>query len=66
MPVSNYHPGGAVMDHVDGSVKSYNDNIDAGNPTLKSTGSVNYSGPSKRGVLGARGSINSGEVNSSN
>ena len=66
MPASSCHPGGAVIDHGDGSVKFYNDNIDAGNPTLKSTGSVSCSGPSKRGVLGACGSINSGVFNSLN
>ena len=66
MPASSCHPGGAVMGHGDGSVKFYNDNIDAGNPTLKSTGSVSCSGPSKRGVLGACGSINSGVFNSLN
>ena len=66
MPASSYYPGGVVMDHVDGSVKFYNDNIDVGDSTLKSIGRISYSGPSQRGVLGARGSISCGEVNSSN
>ena len=64
-PASSYHPGGAVMTHVDGSVKFYNDNIDAGDPTHSQTGWSNangYSGASQRGVLGALGSMNGGEV----
>ena len=63
VPASSYHPGGAVMTHVDGSVKFYNDNIDAGDPTHKQTGGLNYSGQSQRGVLGALGSMAGGEVN---
>ena len=53
------------MTHVDGSVKFYNDNIDAGDPTHEQTGWVNgkgYSGVSQRGVIGALGSMNGGEV----
>lgn len=64
-PASSYHQGGAVMTHVDGSVKFYNDNIDAGDPTHEQTGWVNgkgYSGVSQRGVIGALGSMNGGEV----
>ena len=63
VPASSYHPGGAMMAHVDGSVKFYNDDIDAGDPTLKSTGGPQYSGASQRGVLGALGTISGGEVN---
>lgn len=63
VPASSYHPGGAMMTHVDGSVKFYNDNIDAGDPTLQSTGGTNYSGASQRGVLGALGTISGGEPN---
>ena len=53
------------MTHVDGSVKFYNDNIDAGDPTHSQTGwsiATGYSGASQRGVLGALGSMNGGEV----
>ena len=64
-PASSYHAGGAVMTHVDGSVKFYNDNIDAGDPTHAQTGWTNangYSGASQRGLIGALGSMNGGEV----
>ena len=61
IPPSSYHPGGAVMAHVDGSVKFYNDNIDAG-PTGAGT-NAGWTGQSERGVFGALGSIDGGEVN---
>jgi len=61
IPPSSYHPGGAVMAHVDGSVKFYNDNIDAG-PTGAGT-NAGWTGQSERGVFGALGSISGGEVN---
>ena len=67
-PASSYHPGGANMTHVDGSVKFYNDNIDAGDPSHSQTGWSNangYSGASQRGLIGALGSMNGGEVASS-
>ncbi len=63
VPASSYHPGGAVMTHVDGSVKFYNDNIDAGDPTHTQTGGTGYKGASQRGVIGALGSIAGGEAN---
>lgn len=69
---SSYHPGGAVMSHVDGSVKFYSDNIDDGDSAVGQTKSTNpqlgwhqntgYSGLSQRGVIGALGSMNGGEV----
>lgn len=62
VPSSSYHPGGAIMTHLDGSVKFYNDNVDAGNLTANST-SVNWKGQSIRGVIGALGSMNGGEAN---
>ena len=62
LPPSSYHPGGAVMAHVDGSVKFYNDNIDAGNPTARGK-NAGWTGQSERGVFGALGSISGGEVN---
>ena len=62
LPASSYHPDGAVMTMVDGSVRFVNDNIDAGDPTAKQTGGHNYKGASQRGVLGALGTINGGEV----
>ena len=62
LPPSSYHPGGAVMAHVDGSVKFYNDNIDAGNPTARGK-NAGWTGQSDRGVFGALGSISGGEVN---
>ncbi len=65
-PASSYHPSGVVMAYVDGSVKLHNDNIDAGDPTLKSTDGVHYSGSSGRDILRFLGSINGVEVNSSN
>ncbi len=62
LPPSSYHPGGAVMAHVDGSVKFYNDNINAGDPTARGK-NKGWTGQSERGVFGALGSINGGEVN---
>ena len=69
---SSYHPGGAVMSHVDGSVKFYSDNIDDGDSAVGQIKSTNpqigwhqntgYRGPSQRGVIGALGSMNGGEV----
>ena len=62
LPASSYHPGGAVMTMVGGSVNFINDNIDAGNPSHRQTGGLGYKGASQRGVLGALGSISGGEV----
>jgi len=62
LPASSYHPSGAVMTMVDGSVRFINDNIDAGDPSHRQTGGLNYKGASQRGVLGALGSISGGEV----
>jgi hypothetical protein len=50
------------MTMVDGSVRFINDNIDAGDPSHKQTGGLSYKGASQRGVLGALGSMNGGEV----
>ena len=71
-PASSYHPGGAVMTHMDGSVAFYNDNIDDGDRTQGQTKNINpqigwhqntgYSGQSQRGLIGALGSMNGGEV----
>lgn len=64
-PASSYHPGGAVMTHVDGSVKFYSDNIDDGDSTQPQTGwtgNKGYNGKSQRGVIGSLGSMNGGEV----
>ena len=64
-PASSYHPGGAVITHVDGSVKFYNDNIDAGDPSHAQTGwdkNTGYQGASQRGLIGSLGSMNGGEV----
>ena len=62
LPPSSYHPGGANMAHVDGSVKFYNDNINAGDPTASGK-NAGWTGQSERGVFGALGSISGGEVN---
>ena len=62
LPPSSYHPGGAVMAHVDGSVKFYNDNINAGDPTVRGK-NAGWTGISERRVFGALGSISGGEVN---
>ena len=71
-PASSYHPGGAVMTHIDGSVAFYNDNIDDGDRTQGQTKGTDpqtgwhqntgYSGASQRGIIGALGSMNGGEV----
>ena len=50
------------MVHVDGSVKFYNDNINADIPT-KPGKNAGWTGQSERGVFGALGSISGGEVN---
>ena len=62
----------AVMSHVDGSVKFYNDNIDDGDsavgqkmsrdPQIGWHQNTGYRGLSQRGVIGALGSMNGGEV----
>lgn len=62
LPASSYHPGGAVMTMVDGSVSFVNDNIDAGDPTHQQTGGHGYKGASQRGILGALGTVSGGEV----
>ena len=62
LPASSYHPGGAMMAHVDGSVRFYGDDIDAGDLTQGQTGGVSYAGASQRGVIGALGTISGGEV----
>ena len=62
LPASSYHPGGAVMTKVDGSVSFVNDNIDAGDPTHQQTGGHGYKGASQRGILGALGTVSGGEV----
>ena len=43
-------------------MKFYNDNINAGDPTAGGT-NAGWTGQSERGVFGALGSINGGEVN---
>jgi len=48
------------MTHVDGSVRFYSDDINAGNPSADNT-SANWKGPSKYGVIGALGSMNGGD-----
>ena len=65
LPPSSYHPGGAVIAHVGGSVKFYADNINAGDPTARGK-NQGWTGQSERGVFGALGSINGGEVNFTN
>ncbi len=60
VPASSYHPGGAMMTHVDGSVKFYSDDISAGNATADTPGS--HKGASYYGVIGALGSMNGGEA----
>lgn len=60
VPASSYHPGGAMMTHVDGSVKFYNEDINAGNPNTNATKTLGAA--SVYGVIGALGSMNGGEV----
>ncbi|MEX1042206.1 MAG: DUF1559 domain-containing protein [Pirellulaceae bacterium] len=57
-PPTSFHPGGAVVLMVDGSVSFMSETIDTGNLAL---GSV-ASGPSRYGVWGALGSRDGGEV----
>jgi prepilin-type processing-associated H-X9-DG protein len=67
---SSYHPGGANLVMLDGSVRFINDNIDCGNQTatvtsLSTYGGGNpqeYMGPSPYGVWGAMGSTRSGDA----
>ena len=58
-PASSYHPGGAIAAFCDGSTAFVNDNIDAGDPSVAAT---SLTGPSIRGVWGALGTVNGGEV----
>ncbi len=65
---SSYHPGGANVVFVDGSVHFISETIDAGdidaaeNALGLSVNPQNYSGPSLRGVWGALGSSAGGEA----
>ena len=69
---SSYHPGGAVLTMVDGSVWFCSDNISDGNSQKGQTKSTNpsvgwhqntgYAGESQRGLIGALGSMNAHEV----
>ena len=67
---SSYHPAGANLVMLDGSVRFINDNIDAGDPTATVTGLSTYGGgapqqymgPSPYGVWGAMGSTRSGDA----
>ena len=64
---SSYHPGGAVLTMVDGSVWFCSDSIHDGNSQVAQTKSTNpqdgwagnkgYSGPSQRGLIGSLGSM---------
>jgi prepilin-type N-terminal cleavage/methylation domain-containing protein len=56
-PQSN-HPGGVVTGVLDGSVRFISDEIDAGNPGVKST----LGAPSPYGVWGALGTRSGGEI----
>jgi len=67
---SSYHPDGANLCMLDGSVRFISDNIDAGNPTMtvqqtSTYGGGNpqeYMGPSPYGVWGAMGTTRSGDA----
>ena len=58
-PASSYHPGGAVAAFCDGSTAFVDDSIDSGDPSVAATSKT---GPSIRGVWGALGTVNGGEV----
>ncbi|PHS00941.1 MAG: prepilin-type cleavage/methylation domain-containing protein [Blastopirellula sp.] len=58
LPPTSYHPGGALVSNLDGSVGFVTDTIDTGDLTL----GLVTSGRSNYGVWGAKGSISGGEV----
>ena len=60
-PASSYHPGGASMAMIDGSVKFINDNIDSDVTTAQNNNANNPVGQSVRGVIGRLGTIAGGE-----
>jgi prepilin-type processing-associated H-X9-DG protein len=70
---SSYHPAGANLVMLDGSVRFINDNIDAGNQAATVTGLSSYGGgnpqaymgPSPYGVWGAMGTTRSGDSQAS-
>jgi hypothetical protein len=65
LPPNSFHPGGVVAVMVDGSVRFFSDNINAGNsaaaqPALDANNP--YGGPSSYGVWGSLGSISGGDA----